>query len=229
MSRAGSAGAIPSPRRLRRDQRARRSRPPRDRCRRTGTTAAVRLRPTARMPRSPTDTNVRFPWTEDLYGLIGSTRMSSRAVTSSFTSARHDLERLTDFGRDGVADLRRVGDVVEMAAAGVGELLQEPLIEVIADAERRCRDPSRPQFGGMGREHGRVGLADVGQTVRQEQTPIDAILELVPGKLLATAKPPFATNSCCPRASIERRRSTAARRDSAEAWVDSMTVSTTSS
>ena len=88
-------------------------------------------------------------WSSGRYGLIGSIRMSSRAVTSSVDVAGHDLERLADLGRDGVADLRGVRDVVEVAAAGVGELLEEPLVEVVADAERRGRDAACPQFGGV--------------------------------------------------------------------------------
>ena len=142
--------------------------------------------------------------------------------------ARHELQRLTDFGRDGIADLRRVGDVVEVSAAGIRELLEEPLIEVVADAERRCRDPSCPQFGGMRGEHGRVGLADIGKTVCQEETPIDTVLELVTGQLLAAAKPPFGQIGAAP--GVDRAQAIdAARRDSADACVDSMTVSTTSS
>ena len=55
---------------------------------------------------------------------------------------------LADLGRNRVADLRRVGDVIEMAAAGVGQLLEEPLVEVVADPERRRRDaPCRRSSG----------------------------------------------------------------------------------
>ena len=141
--------------------------------------------------RSPTDTNRAVSVDR---GLVRADRLDPDVVAGrdfERHAARHDLQRLADFGRDGIADLRGVRDVVEVSAAGVGELLEEPLIEVVADAERRCRDASRPQFGGVRGEHGRVGLADIGKTVCQEQAPIDAVLELVTGQLLAAAKPPF--------------------------------------
>ena len=50
--------------------------------------------------------------------------------------AGDDLEGLPHFARDGVADLGRIRDVVEVAAAGIGELGEEGLIEVRADPER---------------------------------------------------------------------------------------------
>ena len=54
--------------------------------------------------------------------------------------AGDDLERLPHLARDGVADLGRVRDVVEVAAAGVGEFGEQLLVEVRADPERGRRD-----------------------------------------------------------------------------------------
>ena len=78
-------------------------------------------------------------------------RMSSRAVISRIDVAGDDLERLADLGRDRVADLRRVRDVVEVAAAGVGQVLEEALVEVVADPERRGRDAAGAQLRGVAR------------------------------------------------------------------------------
>ncbi len=80
-----------------------------------------------------------------------------------------DLEGLPHLGRDVVADLRRVGDVVEVAAAGVGHRLEEPLVEVVADTERRRGHAPGAQRGGMRRQLVRVGDADVGEAVGEEQ------------------------------------------------------------
>ena len=106
--------------------------------------------------------------------------------------AGHDLERLAHLGRDRVADLRRVGDVVEVAAAGVGELLEEPLVEVVADPEGRGRDATGAQLGGMVRQLLEVGDADVREAVGEEQAAVDAEVGQVPRDLFAAAQPALA-------------------------------------
>ena len=143
-------------------------------------------------PRSPSATVVRLARVVAGYGLIGSIRMSSRAVISSCDVARDDLERLAHLGRDRVADLRRVGDVVEVAATRVGERLEQVLVEVVADAEGRRRDAAGTELGGMVAELVRVGDPDIGQAVGQQQAAIDAQLGEVAGHLLAAAQPALA-------------------------------------
>ena len=64
--------------------------------------------------------------------------------------ASDDLERLADLARDVVADLRRVGDVVEVAATGVGHRLEQRLVEVVADAEGRRRHAAGAQLRRRG-------------------------------------------------------------------------------
>ena len=103
--------------------------------------------------------------------------------------ARDDLEGLPHLARDGVADLGRVRDVVEVAAAGIGELGEQVLIEVGADAERGRRDAAGLEFGGVAGELGRVLDADVGEAVRQQQAAVHALLHQVAGDLLAAAQP----------------------------------------
>ena len=95
-----------------------------------------------------------------------------RAVTSSATSRATISSVSPTSRRDGVADLGRVGDVVEVAAAGVGEVLEEPLVEVVADPERRGRHAPGPERGRVGGELAGVGDADVGEAVRQQQAPV---------------------------------------------------------
>ena len=71
--------------------------------------------------------------------------------------AGDDLERLADLARDVVADAGRVGDVVEVAAAGVGHRLEEDLVEVLADPERRRAHAAGAQLAGVAGELVAVG------------------------------------------------------------------------
>ena len=146
--------AKPEPARRRRRDPTRRRR--RDRSERTMTPVSWPISPygndsrrttstTCSEPRSPSGTVVRPPRRATRCGVTASIRMSSRAVTLDRDVAGHDLERLAHLRGDGVADLRRVGDVVEVAAAGIGEVWQQSLVEVVADAERRGRDATRPE------------------------------------------------------------------------------------
>jgi hypothetical protein len=76
-----------------------------------------------------------------------------------------------------------------VAAAGVGEGLKEPLIEVVAHPERRCRDAPGAELSRVARELIRIGHPDVGQAVRQQQAAIDATLDEVAGDLFTAAEP----------------------------------------
>ncbi len=100
-----------------------------------------------------------------------------------------DLERLADLARDVVADAGRVRDVVEVAAAGVGHRLEQDLVEVLADTERRGAHAAGAQLGGVAGELVAVGDPLVGESIGQEQRPVDALLRERERDLLAAAQP----------------------------------------
>ena len=143
--------------------------------------------------------------------------------------AGHDLERLADLGRDRIGDLRGVGDVVEMATAGIGKGLQQALVEVVADAEGRGRHAAGAQLGGVTGQLVRVGDPDVGKAVGQEQAAVDATLHEMTGDLFATAQPALAEVRAAARLDRPQLLERGAARLDRAAGVEAMTTSTTSS
>ncbi len=103
--------------------------------------------------------------------------------------ASDDIERLPDLARDVVADARRVGDEVEVTATGRRHRLEQDLVEVLPDAERRRADPAGPELAGVPGELVAVGHPDVGQPVGQEEATVHPLLLEGQGDLLATAQP----------------------------------------
>ena len=99
---------------------------------------------------------MRVPRPETGCGLIGLDVDPLPREQLELGVAGDDLQRLADLARDVVADLGGVGDVVEVAAAGVGHGLQERLVEVVADPERRGRHAPGAQLPGMARKLLRV-------------------------------------------------------------------------
>ena len=94
--------------------------------------------------------------------------VTSRATTSSVSPTSDSM-----WSRIG----RGVGDVVEVAATGLGHALEEHLVEVIADSERRRGDAARPELGGMAGQLVTVGDAAVGEPVGEEQAAVHAVVE----------------------------------------------------
>ena len=103
--------------------------------------------------------------------------------------AGDDLEGLPHLARDGVPDLGRVRDVVEVAAAGIGEFGEERLIEVLPDTERGRRDATSLELGRVTGQFAGVLDADVGEAVGQQQAAVDALGQEVAGDLLAATQP----------------------------------------
>ena len=106
--------------------------------------------------------------------------------------ARDHVERLADLAGDVVGDRPRVGDVVEVAAAGSGHGLEQHLVEVGAHAKGRRLHAARAELGGVLGQLVAIGDADVGQAVGQQQDAIDALAGQVHGDLLAAAQPALA-------------------------------------
>jgi hypothetical protein len=79
--------------------------------------------------------------------------------------AGDNLDRLANLARDVVADLRGVGDLVEVAATRVGHRLVEHLVEVVADTEGRGRHPPGAQLAGVTGDLARIGDALVCEAI----------------------------------------------------------------
>jgi hypothetical protein len=106
--------------------------------------------------------------------------------------AGDDLERLADLRGDRVADLGRIGDVVEVAAAGVGDGLEQVLVEIVARPRRSTSTRRGPELGGVVRQLVGVGDPDVREPVGQQEAAVDAALGQVARDLLAAAEPALA-------------------------------------
>lgn len=74
--------------------------------------------------------------------------------------------RAAELAGHGVHDVRRVADEIEVAAAGIGNGVEENLVEVGADAERARRDARDAEVFREGGRLGRLGETDVGEASR---------------------------------------------------------------
>jgi len=63
-------------------------------------------------------------------------------------------------------------DVVRVTAPSIGESLEECLVEVATEADRRRRDPLVSRLGEEGGELIGIGNAGVGVPIRHEHDPV---------------------------------------------------------
>jgi hypothetical protein len=88
--------------------------------------------------------------------------------------ARHHIEQLAELAGDVVGNLLRLLDEVEVPAARMADAVSRAR-RSRRDAEGRRTDAGRPQVGGEGGQRGRIGDADVGQPIGQQQGAVDAL------------------------------------------------------
>ena len=84
------------------------------------------------------------------------------------------------------------GDEVEVAAAGGRHRLEEHLVEVLADPERRRGDAPGAQLPGVPGELVAVGDPHVGEAVGEEEAAVDALVGERLGDLLGAPQPALA-------------------------------------
>ncbi len=94
---------------------------------------------------------------------------ASRQAQRHRRALRDDRQQLAQLAPEEVGDLPRVLDEVEVAAPGLGQAAEQPLVEIGADAERARRHAAPPQLGRVAGQLARVGDADVGEAVGQQQ------------------------------------------------------------
>ena len=100
-----------------------------------------------------------------------------------------DGERLADLGPDELGDLRRPFDEVEVAAARLGQLGEECLVEVGAHAESGGGDPALPQRRRLRDDLLGGGDPHVGEPVGQQQAAAHGVVAQRPAHLLAPGEP----------------------------------------
>jgi hypothetical protein len=76
-----------------------------------------------------------------------------------------------------------------VSAAGAGHAFEHDLVEVLAESDRRRRDPARPQFPGVPGELGAIGDAVIRQAVAEEQAARDLAVREVLRELFAAFQP----------------------------------------